>query len=85
MVSIDEALEKIYTNVTPKGHEIIPIESALNRIVAKAYRADFDLPRFDNSAMDGYAVKVKDAGKSVTIKEVPMREIRHRPLLRQER
>jgi len=70
MVSIDEALEKIYTNVTPKGHEIIPIESALNRIVAKAYRADFDLPRFDNSAMDGYAVKVKDAGKSVTIKEV---------------
>jgi len=28
------------------------------------------LPRFDNSAMDGYAVKVSDAGKEVYVKEV---------------
>ncbi len=70
MVSIDEALEKIYTTVTQKGHEIIPIEASLNRIVAEAYYASFDLPRFDNSAMDGYAVKVEDANRIVTIKEI---------------
>ena len=32
--------------------------------------AAFDLPRFDNSAMDGYAVKCTDADSTVTCKEV---------------
>ena len=70
MVSINEALEIIYSKVTTKSIEIIPIESALGRIVSKDYQAGFDLPRFDNSAMDGYAVKVSDADKVVTIKEI---------------
>ena len=70
IVSISEALEIIYTKVTVKSTHIVPIEEALGAIVAKDYIATFDLPRFDNSAMDGYAVKVADAGKEVTVKEV---------------
>jgi len=70
IVSISEALEIIYTKVTVKSTHIVPIEEALGAIVAKDYVATFDLPRFDNSAMDGYAVKVADAGKEVTVKEV---------------
>ena len=69
-VSIGEALEIIYSNVTAKSRHIVPIEEALGAVVAKDYVATFDLPRFDNSAMDGYAVKVADAGKEVSIKEV---------------
>lgn len=68
-VSIEEALETIYTKVLPKSTHILPIEEALGSVVATDYRARFDLPRFDNSAMDGYAVKVSDAGKEVKIKE----------------
>jgi len=68
--SITDALEIIYQNVTPKSTHIVPIEEALNSIVAKDYQASFDLPRFDNSAMDGYAVKVADAGVKVKIKEI---------------
>ena len=68
--SITDALEIIYKNVTLKSTHILPIEASLGSIVAKDYQASFDLPRFDNSAMDGYAVKVADAGLKVKIKEI---------------
>ena len=70
MVSINKALEIIYSSVNKKSREIIPIEEAIGRIVSQDYRAFFDLPRFDNSAMDGYAVKVSDAGLKVKVKEI---------------
>ena len=69
-ISINEALDFIYQHTTPKSTEIVPIEEAIGKIVAKDYSASFDLPRFDNSAMDGYAVKVNDAEKEVSIKEI---------------
>jgi len=69
-VSITEALDIIYKNITPVSTEIIPIEMALTRILSKEYIASFDLPRFDNSAMDGYAVLCTDAGTTVHSSEV---------------
>ncbi len=69
-VTISKALDIIYSKVTTKSTHIVPIEEALGAIVAKDYIATFDLPRFNNSAMDGYAVKVTDAGKRVFVKEV---------------
>jgi len=68
-ISIEKALETIYDNVRVKSTQIVAIEEALGAIVAKDYEAQFDLPRFDNSAMDGYAVKIADSGKEVTVKE----------------
>jgi len=70
MVKIDEALDIIYSCVIPKSRHIVPIEDSIGSIVSKSYQATFDLPRFDNSAMDGYAVKLSDSGKEVKIKEV---------------
>ena len=69
-VTITEALDIIYSNITPVSTEIIPIEISLGRILSKACIADFDLPRFDHSARDGYAVKCADAGKTVTSTQV---------------
>ncbi len=69
-ISISDALNIIYEKVTPKSTHIVPIEEALGAIVAKDYEAIFDLPRFDNSAMDGYAVKVANAGQEVKVKEI---------------
>jgi len=68
--SILEALEIIAHNITPIDKEIIPIEMSVGRVVTEDYIASFDLPRFNNSAMDGYAVKVADASKEVTCAEV---------------
>ncbi len=82
MVKIDEALDIIYKTVKQKSRHIVPIEDSIGKIVAKEYRASFDLPRFDNSAMDGYAVKLDDVSKAVNIVDTiyagdtPQRELR---------
>jgi len=68
--SIYEALDIIASKIPTLDSEIIPIENAVGRIVAQDYVAVFDLPRFDNSAMDGYVVKVNDAGTSVSCQDV---------------
>ena len=62
MTPITEALKLIHSNVKSVKTEILPIESALGRVSAENLFAKFDLPRFDNSAMDGYAVTMADAG-----------------------
>jgi len=62
-ISIEKALELIYKN-TPKKHlKILPIESALGMVLAQDIVATHNLPPYDNSAMDGYAVKLGGAGK----------------------
>lgn len=67
MVSIYEALEIINKEVFNLKSEILPIEEAIDRVANENIYANFNLPRFDNSAMDGYAVKLSDSGKEVAI------------------
>ena len=62
MTPITEALELIHSNIKPIKTEILPIESAVGRVSAENLFAKFDLPRFQTSAMDGYAVTMADAG-----------------------
>lgn len=40
--------------------ETIPLTEAFNRVLAQDMVADEDLPRFDKSAVDGYAVRADD-------------------------
>jgi molybdopterin molybdotransferase len=70
MVSIKEALDIIEKNISSVNREIIPIEDGIGRVLAKDYIATYDLPRFDNSAMDGYAIKVCDSGRVVNIEDI---------------
>jgi len=69
-ISIMKALQSIYMHVPKVGFEILPIEMTVGRILAQDKVASFDLPRFDNAAMDGYAIKCSDAGKTVQCTEV---------------
>ena len=66
-VTITKALELIYTNTKPKSLKIIPIEEALGYILAQDVMASHNLPPYDNSAMDGYAVKVENSGDCVKV------------------
>jgi molybdopterin molybdotransferase len=66
-VTVEEALELIYSNVTSGATELVPIEAAVGRILAEPVKAAHNLPPYDNSAMDGYAVKIADAGKCVKV------------------
>ncbi len=65
VVSIAEALDVLYDSIAPLSSEVISIEESLGRTVSSDHYATFCLPRFDNSAMDGYAVKCSDQGTVV--------------------
>jgi molybdopterin molybdotransferase len=60
MTTADQALEIVLDNVDPLGVERIPILEALGRVVAENIQSSRDIPGFDNSAMDGYAVRGAD-------------------------
>jgi len=64
-ISVLKAIDLILQNTNSVKTEIIKIEQASNRICAKTIKATYPLPRFDNSAMDGYAICFTDAGKEV--------------------
>lgn len=66
-VTIEQALDFIYKNTTKKSLKILPIEQALNSVLAEDITASHNLPPYDNSAMDGYAVKVNEAAKGVRV------------------
>lgn len=61
MITESEALEKILETI-PKNtaSESLPLLETLNRRCASQQRATIPLPGFDNSMMDGYAVRAED-------------------------
>lgn len=65
-ISVEKALGLIYTLALPTQTEIVPIENAIHRVLSETITATYSLPSFDNSAMDGYAVRTDDAGKTLT-------------------
>jgi len=66
-VTIEQALELIYTNTKPKSIKILAVEDTVGYVLAEEIVASHNLPPFDNSAMDGYAVKIEDSGKCVAV------------------
>ena len=67
-ITVEKALELIYNNVTNKSIKLLPIESVVGYVLAQDVVASHNLPPFDNSAMDGYAVKLEDSSASVRVK-----------------
>ncbi|BCD60882.1 MULTISPECIES: gephyrin-like molybdotransferase Glp [unclassified Nitratiruptor] len=66
-ISIIEALNIIDALPIRTKQELLCIEDAVGRIATQDVYASLNLPLFDNSAMDGFAVKVEDAGKQVKL------------------
>ncbi len=60
MVSFEEARSIILDNVQVVGTEQIHLLEATGRVLAADVSAPWDLPLWDNSAMDGYAVRWED-------------------------
>lgn len=69
MISVDEAWKLIEGHLEPVGRESVPLRASVGRTVAADIRAPLDLPPFDNSAMDGYAIVASDT--SVATAERP--------------
>lgn len=65
MLSVAEAQRIMLAQIKRLEPETVPLLEALGRVLAEDVSADGALPPFDNSAMDGYAVRAEDlAGAS---------------------
>ena len=65
MHSVAEAVARITEGIAPLAVESVGLSEALGRVLATDIRSPITLPHWDNSAMDGYAVRGADiAGAS---------------------
>jgi len=60
MQSLEAALETILSTLPAPEAESVPVAEAAGRFLVRDVTARTDLPAFDNSAMDGYAVRSAD-------------------------
>lgn len=64
MLSIREALDAIVRRAQPLAPERVSLPEARGRVLAAPLRAREDLPPFDHSAMDGWAVRADDVASA---------------------
>lgn len=61
VISVDEAIDKFFGfGFKPVGEEAVPSAHALDRVLARDVTSKVDVPSFDRSAVDGYALKAKE-------------------------
>jgi molybdopterin molybdotransferase len=60
LISVEDALAEILRHVGCLEPEVAPILEATDRVLAEEIVSEIDIPPFDNSAMDGYAVRSTD-------------------------
>ena len=60
MITVDDALDRIFTRIPTPLPETIPLARAHRRVLTRPLVAQHTQPPFDASAMDGYAVRTAD-------------------------
>jgi len=60
LLSVDQARERILSQLHPVTSETLKLIDCANRVLAQDITASEDLPLFDNSSMDGFAVHATD-------------------------
>ncbi|MBM2835316.1 MAG: moeA 1 [Candidatus Brocadiaceae bacterium] len=64
MISVDTAVKIVTDLVEPLPAKTVPFESALGLCLAQDVQSDINMPPFDRSAMDGYAVIAEDTARA---------------------
>ena len=74
LISVEQAIEKILVQTVPVEQvEQVDILDALNRVLAEDLHSTIDVPGYDNSAMDGFAVRSEDCQVSGSVLPVTQR------------
>jgi molybdopterin molybdotransferase len=60
LLSIEEAQELVLRHVEPVPSETVPVDAAAGRVLSESANSAIDLPPFDSSAMDGFALRSED-------------------------
>ena len=72
LVGVEERLEWILSGIGRLGTQTLALGDAHGRTLAEAVRARCDLPPWDNSAMDGYALHSADVAHASAEHPVPL-------------
>ena len=64
MLELEEARARLLAGITLLGIESVALNAAAFRVAASDVSSSVDLPPFDNSAMDGYAVRAADVASA---------------------
>lgn len=72
LLSVQQARERILSQLNPVGTETIPLTSCVNRVLGADIVAADDLPLFDNSSMDGFAVRAADTSTAAPASRVTL-------------
>jgi molybdopterin molybdotransferase len=83
MLTIDEALDAVLEQARPVPPSWQTLDGAMGCVLAEDVAADLDLPPFDKSIVDGYAVRASDVaggarlrvGEVITAGQVPSRPL----------
>ena len=59
-LDVAEARRRLLDHFAPLGIEVLPLSQVAGRVLGRNILAEFDLPPFPNSAMDGFAVRAED-------------------------
>lgn len=64
LLSVNEARERILSQFHAVKTETLPLTESSNRVLAEDIQAADDLPLFDNSSMDGFAMRAADSASA---------------------
>jgi molybdopterin molybdotransferase len=71
MLSVSEARERILSQFQTTTTEILSLTVSSGRVLAVDVKAGHELPSFDNSSMDGFAIRAEDtSGSRLTLSVV---------------
>lgn len=67
--TVEAALDTLLQGVPVLSTETLPCDQAARRVLSTDVTACIDVPPFDNSAMDGYALRHDDAGRTLPVSQ----------------
>ncbi len=79
MLTVEEALERVLNSVPLLGTEKRHILKCLGYVIAEDIYADYDIPPFDNSSMDGFATIAADVAHASRDNPVTLKVVENLP------
>jgi molybdopterin molybdotransferase len=75
LLSVEEAREKVLSQIEPLQPLELPLTEAYGCVLAQDVVAERDLPEFASSAMDGFAVRSSEVAEATTASPVELRVV----------
>ena len=75
LLSVEQALARILSHFQPVKTESVSLSEATNRVLAVDISAADDLPLFDNSSMDGFALRAADSSNAAPASHITLRVV----------